>query len=180
MSARFPRRIDPLHMADKKAIIAGQVPLDICSRLAEFLFSNSGSVDFELAFRREGKWVLVEGYAKASLHLVCQNCLEALPWPVDMQIKLGVVVSESQADELPGGFEPLLFVADSIEFKDIIEDELLLILPSIPKHGYACLEKDFEAVLRSAQMNQVVEGQDAVRDHPFAVLAKLKKTSGEP
>ena len=106
------------------------------------------------------------------LPLKCQRCLEVLEWAVAYDFKLGIVSSFAQADGLPEGFEPLMLPEDGkVSVKDIVEDEILIILPDIPKHAADCVvapSPGNNKPINTKQLQQVVT-------HPFSILADFKK-----
>jgi uncharacterized protein len=172
MSDRLPCFIDPILMAERRSVFSGEVELVALNRLADFLAKPiEGAVQVEVKFGKEGKRSVVEGRIQAAPVLACQNCMEALPWPVDVQFRLGVISSLDEVDALEVDCEPLLFQGEKLVFNDLIEDELLLAIPDYPKHDYDCLA---EALAPSEP-----SGRDAVSEqpkrNPFSVLANLKK-----
>lgn len=172
MSDRLPEYIDPLQLADKRGSLKGQIPIRSLDRLSEKLANDTGTVNVELFFGREGRLAKVDGHIETVLELVCQNCLEAITWPLDCLIKLGVVTSIDQANRLPEDYEPLLVEEEKIPLKNIIEDEILLILPAFPKHSHNCFA-------RKSDNNNVVplaNDEQLTPDNPFSILAKLKNT----
>lgn len=130
MSDRLPEYIDPIQLADKQGIVKGHAAINSLGRLVDVLASDAGAVLVALHFRRQGRLVLIEGSLDGVLRLACQNCLAAIEWPVNHAVKLGVVTSIEQADRLPEDYEPLLLVGEKVLVRDIVEDELLLLLPA--------------------------------------------------
>jgi uncharacterized protein len=172
MLDRLPEYIDPIHLADKRGVLKGQLPLKSLDRLTEMLVDDTGAVDVELFFGREGRLVKVEGHIEAVLELKCQNCLQAVNWSVNCAVNLGVVRSIDQANRLPEGYEPLLVEEGKIPLKDIIEDEILLILPAFPKHQHTCFVPKFD----NNNVVSLVSGGQSSPENPFSILAKLKNT----
>jgi uncharacterized protein len=171
MLDRLPEYIDPLHLADKRGELKGQLQISSLDRLADILFSDTGSVGINLFFGREGRLAKIEGQIEAVLELKCQNCLQAVQWSVKNDVKLGIVTSIDQVDRLPDSYEPLLVDEGKILLKNIVEDELLLALPAFPKHAYNCLaQKTYngEVVL--------INEQQLPAENPFSILAKFKNT----
>ncbi|MFA5982822.1 MAG: YceD family protein [Methylococcaceae bacterium] len=164
--------IDPISLAERRGELKGRLSLDSFDRLSELLFCNNGRVEVELVFSKEDKIAKIEGKIKTNLALKCQNCLEALDWPVNIAIKLGIVSTLEQADRLPDEFEPFLIDEDRVLVKDLIEDELLLILPPFPKHQHNCLNQ----VLSVVNLAPLVTAKKQVTHNPFSILSKLKKT----
>jgi uncharacterized protein len=179
MLARLPEFIDPLHLADKRGELKGQIPVSSLDRLADLLFSDTGTVTVDLFFGREGRLAKIEGQIETVLELKCQNCLQAVTWPVKSSIKLGIVTSIDQADRLPEDYEPLLVEEGKTPLKNIIEDELLLILPTFPKHSHMCLAH--KPVLSKVEGSGnkaefLLNEQPSPTENPFSILAKFKNT----
>ena len=172
MLKRLPEYIDPEHFADKRGVLKGQIPLKDLDRLADMLVNDTGMIDVELFFGREGRLAKVEGYLETVLELRCQNCLQAIKWPIDCDIKLGIITSIDQAGRLPEDFEPLLVGHGKVLLKDIIEDEILLILPAFPRHQHTCFVPEFD----NNNPKTLVNDEPFFTENPFSILAKLKNT----
>jgi len=172
----LPKYIDPLHLVDKRGALKGQIPLSNLNRLADLLFDDSGIVAVELFFQREGRLATIEGRFETVLVLKCQNCLAGLAWPVNCEVKLGIVTTIEQADKLPEAYEPLMLEGETMLLKELVEDELLLVLPTFPKHPHSCFDKAFFET--DAQANKVILKDDKTssRENPFSILANLKNT----
>lgn len=173
MLDRLPEYIDPLQLADRRSNLKGQIPLSRLDRLADLLMNDTGAVSVDLVFSREGSLAKIEGRIESILELECQNCLQAVSWPVDSAIRLGIVSSIDQADKLPDDYEPLLLENEKILLKDIIEDELLLILPQYPKHQHDCLARNPDSNSTETPSDKDAESH---QKNPFSILANLKKT----
>jgi len=78
MLDRLPEYIDPVHLADKRGALKGQIPISSLDRLADFLADDKGAVSIDLYFDREGHLPIAEGDIKVDLELICQNCLRQL------------------------------------------------------------------------------------------------------
>lgn len=173
MLTRLPNLIDPILLAERNAEFAGQLPLVSLDRLTDLLAETQGSVEVDVAFSRDGHLTKIEGHITASLALICQRCLEPLIWQVNREIRLGVVNSVEQANKLPEGYEPLLLNEDDkIPLKTIIEDELLLSIPDIPKHSETCRIPEIpdDNAMRMAKNSGIAT------PNPFSILADFKKT----
>jgi uncharacterized protein len=172
MLNRLPEIIEPLHLADKRGELKGQIAVSSLQRIADLLFDDSGSVTVELFFGREGRLPKIEGHIQTVLQLKCQSCLQALEFPVDSVVKLGIVKTVDQANRLPEDYEPLLVEGDTMLLRDIIEDELLLSLPAYPKHQHSCFVSNSD----NNKTNSPVHDSQSARENPFSILATLKKT----
>lgn len=172
MSDRLPTYIEPIQLADKRGELSGLLPLKNLDRLSDLLLSDEGAVEVRLFFSREGRIPKVEGHLKANLQLQCQTCLQAVEWPVDIQIRLGIVTTIEQANRLPEDYEPLMVEEERLLLKDIVEDEVLLAIPTFPRHQHDCFTKK-TGVNGLDSFEKVVESPNT---NPFSILAKLKKT----
>jgi uncharacterized protein len=172
MSDRLPIYIDPLQLADKRGELTGLLPIKSLDRLSEFLLNDEGAVSVSLFFSREGRLPKIEGHIKAVLQLQCQNCLQAVEWPVDIAVKLGIVTTIEQANRLPEDHEPLMIEEGKLFLKDIVEDELLLVIPSFPKHEHNC----FTQKSGTSELESLENNLQSPSKNPFSILAKLKKT----
>lgn len=176
MLDHLPQYIDPLHLVEKRAVLKGQIPISDFERLADILHSNAGSANIELVFSREGRLAVVTGRIEVTLALTCQNCLDAVSIVIDCAIKLAIVASIDQANNLPEAYEPLLFDGDdNLLLKDIIEDEILLYLPIFPKHEHRCFVSQ-TTDSGAATIFSEAESSEQTRQNPFSVLAHLKQT----
>ncbi len=170
---RLPTIIDPLMLADKKVSLEGKLPLSSLDRVSELLADKDGDVSLMLHFGKEGKMAVIEGRITAVLSVKCQRCLEPIAWPVDSRVKLGIVKSFEQAKLLPESFEPLLVPEDDkVPLKDIVEDEILILLPDIPKHSGQCAVE----IANMGKPTPVIEPNRSPTNNPFTILAELKKT----
>lgn len=170
MSDKLPELIDPLVLAERRAVLSGTLKATAFERLIELLNNVEVDVEIELEFTKQGKQPLVIGRIRSQLELQCQSCLQGLDWPVDISFRLGVVASLQEADRLEIDCEPLLFEGEKISLNELIEDEILLALPDYPKHDYDCIGQ------RSSKDRDYEELEPGKANNPFSVLAKLKKT----
>ncbi len=164
MPDRLPDVIDPISFADKRVHLVGEIGLDGLDRLADRLVDRAGKVRLDLQFGKSGRQVTITGRVAAELVLQCQCCMEPLNWRVESDLNLGVVSSIEEALLLPDSMEALMVeTGGEVLTADIVQDELLLALPTIPQHPDC----------RPVNLNR----QDSTRPNPFAELAQLKKNT---
>ncbi|MDT8386807.1 MAG: YceD family protein [Thiogranum sp.] len=160
----LPKRIEPVGLADAGRSFRGKVPIAELQRLAPALYSSEGELDVRLEFGLNERCIrTVTGSIEGSLDLVCQRCLGSLRFPLALRIRLGVISDETQIRGLPEGFEPLLATGEPLATFDLIEDEVLLAIPAIPRHTE-------DEHCETGYENQPLPG----KDNPFTVLGKLK------
>ncbi len=170
MSDKLPELIDPLMLAERRSVLAGVIKIAALERLSDVVAENEGDVIVDILFAKQGKRAVVNGSITATLQLKCQSCLQAMPWPLAIAFKLGVVASLQDADRLDIECEPLLFDGEKLSLTGLVEDEILLALHDYPKHDYDCIEK------HSSVDGEYDKHNQSKADNPFSVLAKLKKT----
>ena len=100
-----------------------------------------------------------------TLSLVCQTTLKPFDLPVAIQSVLSPIYHEREAERLPSDYEPMLLHEDMVEPAHIVEDELLLHLPVVPRApGERLITHHNESPTEAAKTN------------PFAVLKDLCKS----
>lgn len=168
MSERLPVHVDPVALAEKGRAIDGRLPVDAFRRLAGWLHSSEGALEASLRFGRDdaGRHVL-EGRLRGELELLCQRCLTPYWLPVDLELALVLVASEAAADALPEELDALIVDAQrSMHTVDMIEDDLILALPLVPRCERAeeCVPAvellDSEAIEAAAAKQRPFEGLD--------------------
>ncbi len=110
--------------------------------------------------------------ASAHVALTCQRCLKPVEERIDVDRWIRFVDTEAEAAALDADSDDdVLAMPRHLDARELIEDELLLALPLVPRHE-ACPEP-----LPHAAGEEGVEPEEA-RPNPFAALAALKKTGG--
>lgn len=166
MSEHLPKLVDAYRLARQDSRMHGTVPVPRLPRLGSLLCSDAGSVQAELQFGIDpGGTTFVRGRVRAQLTLSCQRCLEAMELPVQAEFSLGLAASETLAARLPEIYEPLVTDDGALSTWELVEDELILALPLVPRH-------DVEAC--PARLPQEPGPEGGQRDNPFAALEQLK------
>ncbi len=164
----LPRQGDPRKFAQQGARVSGYLPMDRLSRMRDLLRDGDTQARVDLAFgiSEEGKLV-VEGRAEANLVFTCQRCLGPVTLPVEAGIELAMVRTEEEGKRLPRTLDPWLLPEEgNTDLYTMVEEELLLSLPTVAYHEEACID---EQLLSSGDP---VEPEPA--ENPFQVLKQLK------
>jgi uncharacterized protein len=171
MSQRIPDRLDPWRYADLGKAVSGTIRLGSMPRLSQCLHDTGGEVSFELNFQRDARHrAVLIGSLSAELTLECQRCLESVVLPVESAVSIAFVEGIEQAGRLPETLDPCLVEEGSVRFRDLIEDELLLMLPQVAMHDTgACMTR-----LGDQSQAPAMEQDNSSGNNPFAVLAELK------
>lgn len=124
---------------------------------------------------RSGAWLFVQGSCR--LVKTCQRCMQPVTLDLAFDHAYRFVPTEEEAEALDMESEEDVLAYDSaFNLLELIEDELLLAVPAIPRHEdcggsvqYQWLDADIEQEQQSARQ----------RPNPFAVLEQLKKKPEE-
>ena len=134
MSREYPDWISPTRAAEGKRIFSGTIPLSRMKRLEGLLVNTQGEASFTAAFRTDlDKRVIIDLTVEAALPLVCQASLEVYDEQVRRSSELAVIEHESEQEDIPENYEPVLTEHGRLAIASLVEDELLLGLPQVPR-----------------------------------------------
>jgi len=173
MSMEYPDWLDSRKAAEGRRTFAGSIPLARMERLRPLLAHTGGEARFVAGFEFDGQGrvtILIE--VEASLPLVCQRSLETYLEPVHRRSLLGVIGEMAEEALMPENYEPVIVQHGRLAMLDLVEDELLLGMPQVPRKP----ELD-ESHLPAGDCpgGKLAESEPPMRQ-PFAGLAEqLKK-----
>ena len=153
--------IDSRSFASDGASLRGELPAVALTRLLDLLTSASGGVQYRITGRSAdlgGSQLLVE--VDGTLSLCCQRCLETIEYPIQVRSLLEFVDSDDDLtqEELEHDSRDFLPHQKDLDVAALIEDEILLALPTAPRHD--------DCVLPGASRESAIAS-------PFSVLASL-------
>ncbi len=170
------RRLDVRAFAKVGATLAGDWPIAGFERLRDVMATSP-----DLAFAPSVHWqadgverqspdgarqVWLRLHAEAALPLVCQRCLEPVVQSLAFDREFLFVADEARAAELDAGIEQdVLVFSRELDLHALLEDELLLDLPLVPRHERCPGALDLPVADRTA----------AERENPFAALSRLRR-----
>jgi uncharacterized protein len=172
-----PRRLDVAAFAEKSGGLQGEIALSSLPRLAESLSPEPGDdgADAPVCWSARGErrlhrgaaqtWLLLQ--AGASVSLTCQRCLQPVRVPLAVDCRYRFVADEATAAQDDAeAEEDVLVLTRALDLPSLIEDELLLALPLVPRHPDRCPQP------LSVPDDTPEAPQDTRR--PFEALAGLK------
>ncbi len=168
-----PLRLDVPAFAKAGAALQGSWPVHALKRLLPLLSAADAAPVRWAVQGRELRphavdpqpWLNLQ--AEAELPLVCQRCLQPLLQPLALQREFQFVRDEAEAESLDGDVEhEVLVLSRDLDLRQLIEDELLLDLPLVPRH---------EVCPAPLAMPDKPAAEGAEAPHPFAALAALKR-----
>ncbi len=169
-----PLKLDVEALAKAGERLEGTWPVADLERLAASVVTGTGTGD--VTWQAEGELRPVRGgagevwlhvQADTSLMLECQRCLGPVAADVHAERSFLFVHGEEAAAALDSDHEDdVLALTRSLDLRSLVEDELLLALPLVPRHE-VCPEP-----LPAGSEEELV---DEEKPNPFAVLASLKR-----
>jgi len=156
------RITDAFRFAKEGRVLEGTLPLSALERLHDLLAVVEGEVTFRLEGSKGARGeYLLQLVVTGVIPLLCQRCLKAVPFDLDVDNLLELVPegAELSQDELEDDTRDFLPVAKELDVAELVEDEILLALPVAPRHEKCGLPGAADAGERS---------------NPFAALAGLK------
>jgi uncharacterized protein len=167
----LPNSLDVRKAAVRGVSVSGVLkPLDL-QRLREILAQDTGSLQATLAFSRdEENRYLIEVSVTADLSITCQRCLEPMPVHVETENLIAVVWDDEYASQLPRSLEPLIVQEGPCNIWELVEDEVMLGLPTFSYHE----AKDCNKILAGILQSLPEDGEVDEKPNPFNVLAQLK------
>lgn len=173
---RDPRRIDVAAACAQGWALEGRPPLAALDRLVEP--GTSIGTDLPVAWSAVFSERKVHaGRPEKRLHLTisarvareCQRCLQPVLLPLEVDREMLFVDDEATAAELDAeAEEDVLAVSAQFDLLALVEDELLLALPIVPRHDTCPAPLTVPAA----------DLAEEPKANPFAALAALKRPGG--
>ena len=173
-----PRHLDIQAFAQAGARLQGEGRLADWPRLLQEQRPGSDQPSGPVRWQLQGRMLPVAGggaqvglvlQAQVDLAMQCQRCLTPVLEPLVAEREFLFVADEATAEALDDESEAdVLVISRDFDALSLIEDELILSLPLVPRHD-ACPQ-----TLPSQAVDPAFE-QASERPNPFAALASLKK-----
>lgn len=182
MFDKLPEYIDPIAAVNHHKHIVGRVNqsrlkrlLDVCMAATEEV-----SVDIQFYYDKAVKFPAFEMKLETVMELECQRSLSGFKFPVKTSVK--GIFTESMSlieDEVLQEYEvfELSEDEDRISLYDLVEEELLLVIPMIPVDEKTEIPSDYiSGADEAAEPTESLDQADSnSRPNPFAALKALKK-----
>ena len=139
-----PLRLDLAAFAADGGALEGDWPGPTLQRLADLQVPPQDLGQADVHWRVQGErrvkagsqaelWLTLS--VQAAVWLTCQRCLQPLPVDLALDRRLRFVPGESQAEALDAeSDDDVLALPRWLDLRELVEDELLLGLPLVPRH----------------------------------------------
>lgn len=166
---KIPQKVDPFRSAAKRLDYDGIAPKQNFSRLAEVVEAILKDIEVHVSFNVDLQGLTAfAGRASTAVKCVCQRCGKS--FDLDLVAEFSYTPDQKKIESL--GLTTEYDFVDTDEFGEIdlyslLEDELILALPIIPKHSEnECPDFEEEWVYGKVE--------ESAKTNPFAVLNGLK------
>jgi uncharacterized protein len=169
------QRLDVVAFAEDAAELSGRTPLQAFARLAAE--ARAAADAHEVSWSAQGElrnaghldpqaWLHL--HAQASVPMVCQRCMEPVEVPLEVERSFRFVADETvAAAEDDESDEDLLVTSREFDLPALIEDELLMEVPVVPRHDICPVPLPMSSADAAYE-----EAPEPV--NPFAALKALK------
>lgn len=164
-----PQRLDVVAFARAGGNLQGDSPLAGFRRLLQD--ASPGAAGGAVAWSATGAaradavgpdqtWLHLQ--ARAEVEMPCQRCLQPMAVPLAVDRRIRFVAGEAEAERLDADSDDdVLAIEPALDLHALLEDELILALPLVPRHEHCSMPAGAAA-------------RDAAA-HPFAGLAALRR-----
>ena len=174
-------RLDVSAFIADAAQLSGQWPGASLQRLADLQSPPQDTPLHAIDWQAGGSRVPVTGgeselwlhlQARVPVWLTCQRCLQPFTEPLEVDRRLRFVRGEAAAEALDAEIEDdVLALSKSLDLRELVEDELLLALPIVPRHGVC--PQPLPVPLGESPASDA----EPERENPFAALQRLKSST---
>lgn len=172
-----PRRLDVRALAEAAGTVEGEVPQQALTRLTASVLQPAEGAAPGVRWRASAELRPVTGGAPevwlrldaaTTVTLECQRCLQPMAEPLLVERGFRFVATEEEAERLDEETEDdVLVLARNLDLQDLVEDELILALPLVPRHE--------QCPQPLPQAGSAEPEPEEPAPNPFAVLAALRR-----
>ena len=174
MSLGWSRRAPVDTLVGTETAIDFTIPIAELPRVSHDTTSQEGEAKGHVRFSRQQGQAVADLEVSAQPEVVCQRCMQPMRWPVKVKSRVALVSDYDAADRVPDGMEVFLVEGDSVSVRDLVDEEVMLALPNVPRHG-----EDSECARQKVQLPGQPDEPDDEADlqvqKPFAQLGELLK-----
>ncbi|WP_042143952.1 MULTISPECIES: 23S rRNA accumulation protein YceD [unclassified Pseudoalteromonas] len=170
---KIPVKINPAKSAQHELSYDGFIEQTEFSRLGKALKALVGQIEVKIHCKEDHQGlVVISGNVKTKALILCQRCNDDLGLDLEMSFAYSPIKMGAESEDLPERYEPVELDEDGeIDIYSLLEDELILMIPIVPKHDETSCHYSEEA----QSFGEIDEEDD--KPNPFDILKQLKKNS---
>lgn len=171
MYQKLPEEIHPLRHAQDGLKLVGKLHTHNMLRLGYALHNMQGAIaNIDMIFDVDKENLpYLQGKFISSLTFICERCMHVMSLTITAECLLALIQNEYEIKALSKQYEPwLIKINEPMKLDYLVEDELILALPLVPKHNFDCLSMD--------AWHSLAEETERITNFtsPFAILSALK------
>ncbi|MEY8214346.1 MAG: 23S rRNA accumulation protein YceD [Colwellia sp.] len=166
---KLPITINPSRSAQRRLVCKGVCQLSDMTRLLTECESRSEHVQVSVKFDVDERGLTVmSGTASTLVALTCQRCNENFDQLLEVAFTFSPAKNEEAAEKIPSYYDVVeLDENGEVNLRDLVEEELMLVIPLIPRHKIQDCSADADSVW--GELPEEVE-----KPNPFDVLKQFK------
>ena len=164
---RIAQKLDPIRSAQRRLGYEGIIPKECFKRLSDMVETILDDIEVTISFGVDLQGLTaIEGRACTAVKCVCERCGESVV--EDLAVDFKYTPDQKKVEALGINVEYDFVEVDEfgeIDLVTLVEDELILSLPIVPKHDVC---PNFKGEWVSGEI------EEDTKANPFAVLNELK------
>ncbi|MXS84759.1 DUF177 domain-containing protein [Nitrosomonas sp. HPC101] len=160
--------IDTLDFVCNRGSLQGNIPLVGLERLRSYLADTAGELTYLISGQLDRhSRPMLKISVNGNVNLSCQRCLKKMEYGLDLETELLLARNEDELSRYDEDiFVDAIYASSELSIQLLIEDEVILGLPISPRHQNVQCHVSTKAEIHTT----------ATKEHPFTVLASLKRT----
>ncbi len=166
---KLPITISPSRSAQRRLVCEGVFKLADMTRLLAECESRSEHVQVSVKFDVDERGLTVmSGTGSALVALTCQRCNENFDQALEVEFTFSPAKNEEAAEKIPSYYDVVeLDENGEVNLRELVEEELMLMIPLIPRHEIQDCPADADSVW--GELPEELE-----KPNPFDLLKQLK------
>jgi len=166
---KLPITINPTRSAQRRLVCDGVFKLADMTRLLASSEERSEHVHVNVKFDVDERGLTVmSGTASTLVALTCQRCNELFDHKLEVDFTFSPAKNEEAAEKIPSYYDVIELNEDGeVNLRELVEEELMLIIPLIPRHEIEDCSADADSVWGELPA-------ELDKPNPFDALKQLK------
>ncbi|MEI6895031.1 MAG: 23S rRNA accumulation protein YceD [Colwellia sp.] len=166
---KLPITIQPSRSAQRRLVCEGVYKLSDMTRLLAECDSVSEHVKVSAKFHVDERGLTVmSGTGSTLVALTCQRCNKSFEQLLEVDFTFSPAKNEEAAEKIPSYYDVVeLDENGEVNLRELVEEELMLVIPLIPRHKIQDCSADADSVW--GELPEELE-----KPNPFDVLKQFK------